>query len=169
MTPQQVASVPQNLVSDTQDLVKDSGTDEWQPSMPPTDLIFDDGEPLESSRHRVAINALIRSIRHHFVQRNDYFVGGNMFVYYSSQQVKNKDFKGPDFFVVLDVPPDPARLGWVVWEENGRYPDIIVELLSDTTEAQDLGTKKTCTKKYLKPKIILSFILSKSTHYKDGA
>ncbi|BAI94324.1 MAG: hypothetical protein P5700_24415 [Arthrospira platensis PCC 7345] len=29
--------------------------------MPPTDLIFDDGEPLESNRHRIAINVLIRS------------------------------------------------------------------------------------------------------------
>ncbi|GAB4300308.1 MAG: hypothetical protein Fur0025_39890 [Oscillatoriaceae cyanobacterium] len=25
---------------------------EWEPPMPPTDLIFDDGEPLESNRHR---------------------------------------------------------------------------------------------------------------------
>lgn len=152
MTPQQVAEVTQNLVSDTQDLVKDSGADEWQPSMPPTDLIFDDGEPLESSRHRVAINALIRSFRHHFIERNDFFVGGNMFVYYSSQQVKNKDFKGPDFFVVLDVPPDPARRGWVSWEENGRYPDMIVEFLSDTTEALDLESKKDLYEKVFKTK-----------------
>lgn len=115
MTPQQVASTPQKLVSDSQDLVKDSGAEVWQPPMPPTDLIFDDGEPLESSRHRVAINTLISSIRHHFALLNDYFVGGNMFVYYSSQQVKNKDFKGPDFFVVLDVPPEEStfRLGSV--------------------------------------------------------
>ena len=152
MTPQQVASTHQKLVSDSQDLVKDSGTNEWQPPMPPTDLIFDDGEPLESSRHRVAINTLINSIRHHFAERNDYFVGGNMFVYYSSQQVKNKDFKGPDFFVVQDVPPDPARLGWVVWEENGRYPDVIIELLSDTTEVADLGTKKHLYEKVFKTK-----------------
>ncbi|MBW4573861.1 MAG: hypothetical protein KME08_01100 [Aphanothece sp. CMT-3BRIN-NPC111] len=31
----------------------------WEPPMPPTDLIFDDGEPLESNRHRVAMNVLI--------------------------------------------------------------------------------------------------------------
>lgn len=33
---------------------------DWEPTMPPTDLIFDDGEPLESNRHRIAMNALIR-------------------------------------------------------------------------------------------------------------
>ncbi|BAZ17071.1 hypothetical protein NIES4071_89490 [Calothrix sp. NIES-4071] len=152
MTPQQVAELTQDLVSETQELVEDSGADKWQPPMPPTDLIFDDGEPLESSRHRVAINALIRSFRHHFAARNDFFVGGNMFVYYSSQQVKNKDFKGPDFFVVLDVPPNPARPGWVSWEENGRYPDMIVELLSDTTEVKDLGSKKELYEKVFKTK-----------------
>jgi Uma2 family endonuclease len=126
--------------------------EEWQPPMPPTDLIFDDGEPLESSRHRVAMNVLIRSYRHYCAGRNNFFVGGNMFVYYSSQQVKNKEFKGPDFFIVLDVPSDPSRPGWVVWEENGRYPDMIVELLSDTTEVKDLGDKKSLYEKVFKTK-----------------
>lgn len=32
---------------------------QWEPPMPPTDLIFDDGEPLETNRHRVAMNLLI--------------------------------------------------------------------------------------------------------------
>jgi Uma2 family endonuclease len=135
----------------TPDLIDDS-PEEWQPPMPPTDLIFDDGEPLESTRHRVAMNALIRSLRHHWSGRNNYFTGGNMFIYYSSQQVKNKDFKGPDFFVVLDVPPDPSRQGWVVWHENGRYPDMIVELLSDSTEALDLEGKKDLYEKVFKTK-----------------
>ena len=30
-----------------------------EPPMPPTDLIFDDGKPLESNRHRIAMNVLI--------------------------------------------------------------------------------------------------------------
>ncbi|MBD2528350.1 hypothetical protein H6G97_01765 [Nostoc flagelliforme FACHB-838] len=36
---------------------------DWEPPMPPTDLIFDDSEPLESNRHRIAMNVLIRSLR----------------------------------------------------------------------------------------------------------
>jgi Uma2 family endonuclease len=125
---------------------------DWQPPMPPTDLIFDDGEPLESNRHRVAMNLLIRSLKHHWAQRHDFFIGGNMFVYYSSKQVKNRDFRGPDFLVVLNVESDPTRLGWVVWEENGRYPDVIIELLSDSTETEDLGAKKRLYEQVFKTK-----------------
>jgi Uma2 family endonuclease len=110
--------------------------------MPPTDLIFDDGEPLESNRHRIAMNVLIRSLQQFFADRNDFFTGGNMFIYYSSTQVRNRDFRGPDFFAVLNVDGNNSRQGWVVWEENGRYPDVIVELMSPSTATIDKGIKK---------------------------
>lgn len=109
---------------------------------PPTDLIFDDGEPMESNRHRIAMNGLIESINYHFANRSDYFAGGNMFMYYSRKQVKNYDFRGPDFFVVLDVEYNPDRQGWVVWDENGRYPDVIIELMSPSTAKIDKTIKK---------------------------
>jgi Uma2 family endonuclease len=109
---------------------------------PPTDLIFDDGEPMESNRHRIAMNTLIRSLQLAYSHRNDYFVGGNMFVYYSSTQVRNRDFKGPDFFVVFNVDGTTSRQGWVVWDEGGRYPDVIIELMSPSTANKDLGTKR---------------------------
>jgi Uma2 family endonuclease len=117
--------------------------EEWKPSMPPDDLIFDDGEPLETYRHRNAMNLLIRSIDNAWKDRNDYFTGGNMFIYYSRSQAKNRDFRGPDFFTVLDIDGSYARQGWVVWDEGGRYPDVIVELLSESTAAIDKGAKKT--------------------------
>lgn len=109
---------------------------------PPTDLIFDDGIPLESNRHRIAMNALIRSILVAYAERDDYFAGGNMFVYYSRNQQMNRDFRGPDFFVALNVDRNRERQGWVVWEEDGHYPDVIVELISPSTEAKDRGVKK---------------------------
>ncbi|WP_250124612.1 Uma2 family endonuclease [Chroococcidiopsis sp. CCMEE 29] len=116
---------------------------DWEnPPMPPTDLIFDDGEPLESNRHRIAMNVLIRSLQQAWADRQDFYTGGNMFIYYSSEQARNRDFRGPDFFAVLDVDGTRERQGWVVWEENGRYPDVIVELLSDSTAEVDKGTKK---------------------------
>ncbi len=74
---------------------------EWTPPPPPTDLIFDDGEPLATNRHRIAMNVLIRSVQQVFSDRTDFFVGGNMFVYYSENQSMNRDFRGSDFFVVL--------------------------------------------------------------------
>ncbi|NES94395.1 MAG: Uma2 family endonuclease [Desertifilum sp. SIO1I2] len=115
---------------------------EWEPPMPPTDLIFDDGEPLESNRHRIAMNVLIRSLESAWSHRTDFFTGGNMFIYYSSAQARNRDFRGPDFFAVLDVDSTTSRQGWVVWEENGRYPDVIIELMSQSTAQNDIGSKR---------------------------
>ncbi|MEB3294022.1 MAG: Uma2 family endonuclease [Synechococcales bacterium] len=116
--------------------------DDWTPPLPPTDLIFDDGEPLETNQHRVAMNVLIRSYQQYRTGEANFYTGGNMFIYYSSTQVKNRDFRGPDFFVVLEVEGNRDRLGWVVWEEEGRYPDVIVELMSPSTTKVDLGAKK---------------------------
>jgi Uma2 family endonuclease len=116
---------------------------DWEnPPMPPSDLIFDDGEPLESNRHRIAMNVLIRSLEQAWADRSDFFTGGNMFVYYSSTQARNRDFRGPDFFAVLDVDGSKVRQGWVVWEEDGRYPDVIVELMSPSTAEVDKRIKK---------------------------
>ncbi len=116
---------------------------DWEePPIPPEDLIFDDGEPLETHRHRKAMNVLIDSIEQAYQDREDFFVGGNMFIYFSRERVFNKDFRGPDFFVVLDIDGSYKRQGWVVWNENGRYPDVIVELMSESTAKIDLTTKK---------------------------
>jgi Uma2 family endonuclease len=49
--------------------------------------------------------------------------------------------KGPDFFVVLNTERKP-RKSWVVWEEDGKYPHVIVELLSNSTAKTDRTEKK---------------------------
>ncbi len=126
----------------TETMPETTAVENWKPAMPPNDLIFDDGEPLETNRHRIAMNLLIRSLQQAWCDRNDFFTGGNMFVYFSIEQVRNKDFRGPDFFVVLDVDGNKERQGWVVWEEGGRYPDVIVELMSPSTAEIDKGFKK---------------------------
>ena len=114
----------------------------WVPDPPPTDLIFEDDIPLESNRHRLAMNLLIDSLYTALSPRQDFFAGGNMFVYFSRQQVKNRDFRGPDVFAVLNVDGTKERQGWIVWEEEGRYPDVIIELTSPSTATEDLTTKK---------------------------
>lgn len=72
----------------------------------------------------------------------DYYIGVNMFVYYSWQQVRNQDFKGPDVYFVHDVDGQKARLYWAIWDEDGRYPDIVFEFLSQSTEREDLSNKR---------------------------
>ncbi|MBP0017471.1 MAG: hypothetical protein J7647_07930 [Cyanobacteria bacterium SBLK] len=41
---------------------QDTTTEEEIIPLPPTDLPYDDGEPLESNRHRIAMNVLIESL-----------------------------------------------------------------------------------------------------------
>jgi Uma2 family endonuclease len=106
------------------------------------DLPEEDGIPLESDWHRVQINLTTDVVKYRWRGRRDYFAGGNMFVYFSVRQLRNRDYKGPDFFLVWDVDGSYSRNKWVVWEEDGRYPDVIIELLSPSTAAEDLGNKK---------------------------
>ncbi|MFN8493059.1 MAG: Uma2 family endonuclease [Caldilineaceae bacterium] len=108
----------------------------------PTNLPYEDGEPLESDWHRTEIGLLVDVIKQHRRERQDFYAGGNMFVYYSSEQIRNRDYRGPDFFIVLDVDGTYERKSWVVWEEEGRYPNVIVELLSPKTAEADKTTKK---------------------------
>ena len=55
-------------------------------------LIDSDGEPLESSWHRDCATLLIEQILYFFLGRTDFYVGGNMFIYYSLAQVMNRDY-----------------------------------------------------------------------------
>ncbi len=106
------------------------------------ELPCEDGIPLENLWHRLQINLLDDCVHQLWRGRTDFYAGGNMFVYYSLQQVQRQDYKGPDFFVVKDVDGSYVRPCWVAWREGGRLPDVIVELLSPSTRSVDLGAKK---------------------------
>jgi Uma2 family endonuclease len=107
---------------------------------PPGDL-YSDEPPLETDLHRDQIDLLIRLLRSLWHDRQDFYVSGNTTIYYSPKQRKSEDFRGPDFFVVLGTERRP-RKSWVVWEEEGKYPHVIIELLSDSTAQTDRGLKK---------------------------
>lgn len=109
---------------------------------PNVELVETDNENMDSDWHRRAMNLLIELIDSHFCDRTDYYCGGDMFIYFSEQQARNRDFKGPDFFFVWDRPRTPLRPWWAIWEEDYRFPNVIIELLSPKTRANDLGHKK---------------------------
>ena len=94
---------------------------------------------MESDAHREQMVLLIQLLREHWSSRRDYYVSGNMFVYYDSRDPRKSC--GPDFFLVRGVEPR-LRKSWVVWAEGGRYPEVIVELLSESTRGVDLSRKK---------------------------
>ena len=107
---------------------------------PPGDL-YSDEPPLESDLHLKQMILLIQCLDLFWQNRNDFYVAGNLTIYYSNRQLKSEKFRGPDFFAVLGTERKP-RKSWVVWEEDGKYPNIIVEILSDSTAATDRDLKK---------------------------
>ena len=115
------------------------------PKPPPTEdeLPYEDGIPMESDWHRAAMNLLIEVISHLWRGRKDYYVGGNMFIYFDPDQVRTRNFRGPDFFVVKNIEDNSRwRKSWVVWQEDGRGPNVVIELASTSTWKVDVGPKK---------------------------
>ncbi|SRR6266851_4628079 len=110
---------------------------------PPKNLLETDGEPLESPWHFAQIALLIDLVNCWLKGRDDFFAGGNAFIYYSWSESKKQDYKGPDFFFVKGVERRRPRKYWAIWDEGGRYPNLIIELLSPTTARIDKTTKKT--------------------------
>jgi Uma2 family endonuclease len=108
--------------------------------VPPCNL-WSDEPPLESTLHLHQIILLLNSLNWLWSDRQDYFAAGNLTIYYNAKRLKSKDFRGPDFFVVLGTDNTPRR-SWTIWEEGGKYPNVIVELLSDSTAKTDRTTKK---------------------------
>lgn len=108
--------------------------------IPPCDL-WSDEPPLESDLHRDQIEILLACLKWWWRERTDFYASGNLTIYYSSEHITTRDFRGPDFFVVLGAENRP-RKSWMVWAEEGQYPHVIIELLSDSTAKVDKELKK---------------------------
>ena len=122
----------------------------------PFELVLDDGEPLESEWHTLQYPLLRELIGQAMKEqgRSDFYVGGNMFVYYSLEQARavydevleqretKRAFRGPDVFWVGGVDPTRKRPAWIAWKEGGKLPDVIVELSSPSTAHKDRTEKK---------------------------
>ncbi|TAE61651.1 MAG: Uma2 family endonuclease [Nostocales cyanobacterium] len=107
---------------------------------PPGDL-YSDEPPVETELHLEQIMLLIKCLKWLWKDRNDFYTAGNLTIYYSPNQKKSEYFRGPDFFVVLGT-ERKTRKSWVVWEEDGKYPNFILEILSPTTANTDRELKK---------------------------
>jgi len=116
------------------------GWDDADVVPPPSDL-WSDEPPLETDLHLRQMLLLIQCLEWLWRDRQDFYCAGNLTIYYSPRQRKSEQFRGPDFFVVLGT-ERKSRKSWVVWEEEGRYPNVIIELLSASTAATDRGLKK---------------------------
>ncbi len=109
--------------------------------MPDATQVESDEPEMESSLHYFQLALLVSCLEWFWRDKNDFFIGANLTIYFNRQQLKNKDFRGPDFFLVKQTEKRP-RKSWVTWEEGGKYPDLIIELLSESTENVDKILKK---------------------------
>jgi Uma2 family endonuclease len=114
---------------------------EFTDLMPDGRLLGSEEPEMESSLHYLQAVILVTCLEWLWRGRDDFFIGANLTVYFSRQQIKNRDFRGPDFFLVKNTPRQPRR-SWVVWEEDGKYPDLIIELLSESTTVTDRTVKR---------------------------
>jgi Uma2 family endonuclease len=121
----------------------------------PFELVEDDGEFLETEWHVQQLPLLRETLLRAMAEMgrtHDFYTGTNMFVYYSVEQaaevarevaenLEPKAFRGPDVFWVSGVHKH-RRKYWVAWDEGGRLPDLIIELLSPSTARVDRTVKK---------------------------
>ncbi|MEH1903254.1 MAG: Uma2 family endonuclease [Nostoc sp.] len=114
---------------------------ELEQQMPDATRLLSDEPEMETSLHYMQLLLLVTSLEWLWRDCNDFFIGANLTIYFSRQQLRNRDFRGPDFFLVKDT-EKRSRNSWVVWEEDGRYPDLIIELLSESTADIDRNLKK---------------------------
>jgi Uma2 family endonuclease len=118
------------------------------------EIVFDDGEPLESPWHYEQMNLLFNLLRQVRAEqrRTDVYIGANQFVYYSVEQARQvaaevarrgvPEVRGPDVIWIAGVDPLREREGWVAWKEGGRLPDVIFELLSKSNTLAHREEKK---------------------------
>ncbi len=99
-----------------------------------------DGEPMaETNENQVQMIDLMFALRYLFqVQgRTNVTVAGNQLMYYNERS--GLDHVSPDVYVALDVPP-PGPSSWKTWLK-GKFPDIVFEITSPSTVAEDLSDR----------------------------
>ncbi len=96
-----------------------------------------DGRPMgETDLHRQDMFDLIESLKLFYVGQRVY-VSGNLLVCY--KPTNKRKHVAPDVFVVKDIDPHP-RDNYLLWEE-GKGPDIVFEVTSESTKEEDLDEK----------------------------
>jgi Uma2 family endonuclease len=91
----------------------------------------------ETEVHRDDMISLIQALRNHFAADPMVCVSGNLLLHYVEGD--RRRHVSPDVFVVRGV-PKRQRLYYLLWEE-GRAPDLVIELTSKSTRKEDLEEK----------------------------
>ncbi|NET00291.1 MAG: Uma2 family endonuclease [Sphaerospermopsis sp. SIO1G2] len=113
----------------------------------PREVIFpekkatDEPPKLENISNLQQIILLIQCLELWWSNRNDFYAASNLTIHYSERQLKPEELPSPDFFVALNVERKP-RQSWVIWQEDGIYPHIIIELLTEQRASSNQELRK---------------------------
>ncbi len=98
-----------------------------------------DGKPMaETYVHVTAIILLLQALQDLLADREDVFIGANLFFYY--EEGNRKARVAPDGLVSFKV-GNHQRRSYRLWEEK-KPPDVLFEVSSNKTYRKDLGEKK---------------------------
>ena len=99
-----------------------------------------DGEPLaESKLQFTPLTETVHVLEHRYRDRADVFVAGNLLLYYRMND--NEVRVAPDVMVVFGV-EDYPRDSYIVWREDGKIPDFVMEIASPSTYSRDVTDKR---------------------------
>lgn len=91
----------------------------------------------ETDWHRLLMIDLHQTLQDWFVEDPDVYASGNLLLFY--EKGNKRKHVSPDVLVVFGVPKHP-RENYLLWEE-GRGPNVVIELTSKTTRKEDSQTK----------------------------
>jgi len=97
-----------------------------------------DHKPMaETEYHWLVMVYVTLTLRKYYRARPDVYVAGNMLMFY--EPGNKRKHVSPDVFVVHGIPKQ-LRGNYLIWEE-GKAPDVVIEITSKTTRKEDLATK----------------------------
>lgn len=107
---------------------------------PSNEIIYpsEDGKPMaESDFQRLPLTYAIESLRKYFDHDEQIYVSGDLLIYYEEGNPAKS--VAPDVFVVVGV-SNVMRHSYKIWEE-GKGPDVVIEILSESTWKKDVEEK----------------------------
>ena len=99
-----------------------------------------DGNPMaETDAQLYPLTETVLALRQHYSERDDVYVSGDLLVYYRMND--NTVRLAPDVFVVFGV-DDHLRSSYIIWREEGKSPDFVLEIASPGTFIRDMTEKR---------------------------
>ncbi len=107
-----------------------------------------DGKPMaETELHWQVMVDVVETLREFFIAEPMVHVGGNLLLFY--EEGNRRKHVSPDAFMVRGIPKFPLRDYYLLWEE-GRPPDVVIEITSKTTRREDQNKKRVLYRDVLK-------------------